>query len=104
TLGDWMTNCYVVSDGGRCWIIDAGFGPRAMLDAIDAAKLTPTQVLLTHAHVDHIAGLHDVRGRYPDIPILIHDREREFLTDASLNLSMFLAEPIIAPEPTGSLT
>lgn len=102
-LGEWMTNCYVVSEGGQCWIIDAGFDPDAMLDTIDEAKLTPTQVVLTHAHVDHIAGLHDVRKRYPDLPILIHDAEREFLTDASLNLSMYLAEPFVGPDATGSL-
>lgn len=108
TLGAWMTNCYVVSDeasggSGACWIVDAGFAPGSMLDAIDAAKLAPTQVVLTHAHVDHIAGLHAVRERYPDIPILIHEAEREFLTDASLNLSMFLDEPFVGPDATGSL-
>jgi len=105
TLGQWMTNCYVVSDeiSNVCWIVDAGFDPGPMLDAIDAAGLTPTQVLLTHAHVDHIAGLHAVRHRFPGIPILIHDAERAFLTDASLNLSMYLDEPFVGPDATGSL-
>ena len=104
-LGDWMTNCYVLSlgEGGPCWMIDAGFDPQPMLDYITQHRLTPEQVVLTHAHVDHIAGLHAVRQVYPDIPIVIHEAEREFLTDASLNLSIFLTQPIVAPEPTGLL-
>lgn len=104
TLGEWMTNCYVVVSASVCWIVDVGFEPGAMLAWIERQKLTPTQVVLTHAHVDHIGGLHEVRGRYPDIPILIHDAEREFLTDASLNLSMFMDEPFVGPDATGSLS
>ncbi|MCC6683074.1 MAG: MBL fold metallo-hydrolase [Phycisphaeraceae bacterium] len=103
TLGDWMTNCYLVSDGDLCWIVDAGFQPQPLLDAIQQQKLQPQAVVLTHAHVDHIAGLHEIRDRYPQLPILIHDNEREFLTDAALNLSLYFIDPFVGPEATGSL-
>lgn len=101
-LGAWETNCYVVSAGRSCWIVDAGFDPRPMLEHIAERRLTPRQIVLTHAHADHIAGLHDVRRAFPDIPILIHEAEHAFLTDTALNLSAFLAEPVVAPEPTGT--
>ncbi len=39
-LGDWMTNCYVVHSGTRCWFVDAGFEPQAMLDFIAQRRLT----------------------------------------------------------------
>ncbi len=103
TLGPWMTNCYVVALGKRCWIVDAGFDIEPMLDWIERQGLEPVQVILTHAHVDHIAGLWTVRKRWPDIPILIHEAEREFPGDAALNLSFALADPIVAPDPTGTL-
>ncbi len=103
-LGQWQTNCYVVHRGRQCWIVDAGFDPEPMLDFIRQHKLEPTQVVLTHAHLDHIAGLHAVRGAFPAVPILIHDSERCFLTDPSLNLSGFLDSSIIAPEATDVLT
>jgi hydroxyacylglutathione hydrolase len=104
-LGEWMTNCYIVfhKSGGPCWIIDAGFDPQPMLDFMEQEALVPQQVLLTHAHVDHIAGLEQVRAAYANLPILIHPTEMEFLTDASLNLSLMLAEPIVAPQATGVL-
>lgn len=103
-LGDWQTNCYVIHAKGssKCWIIDASFAPLKMIQYIKQSNLVPQAVLLTHAHVDHIAGLVDVRRHWPDIPILIHPAEAAFLTDPMLNLSAFLPEPIVMPEATGS--
>lgn len=103
-LGQWQTNCYVLSVGRSCWIVDAGFEPEEMLDAVAQRGLDVEQVLLTHAHLDHIAGLHAVRHRYPDVPILIHTDEQEFLTDTRLNLSAAFVEPVVAPEATGFLS
>ena len=102
-LGQWQTNCFVLSVGNDCWIVDAGFDPEPMLDAIDEQGLTVKQVVLTHAHLDHIAGLHTVRHRYPDVPILVHADEEEFLTDTRLNLSAAIIDPVVAPEATGLL-
>ncbi|MEO0476200.1 MAG: MBL fold metallo-hydrolase [Planctomycetota bacterium] len=100
TLGQWQTNCFVLSVGKACWIVDAGFDPEPMLDAIDEQGLTVERVVLTHAHLDHIAGLHTVRHRYPDVPILVHADEESFLTDTRLNLSAAIIDPVIAPEAT----
>lgn len=103
-LGPWETNCYVLSTTDGCSIIDAGFDPEPMLSHLRERGLTPQQVILTHAHVDHIAGLHEIRQAFPDVPILIHRDEQAFLTDTALNLSAFLADPVVAPEPTGTFT
>ncbi|MEM9414291.1 MAG: MBL fold metallo-hydrolase [Planctomycetota bacterium] len=103
-LGAWQTNCYVVVSGKRCAIVDAGFEPAPMLDFIEEQAFTVEKVLLTHAHLDHIGGLHAVRERYPEVPILIHADEAEFLTDTALNLSaMAGVGPVVAPEATGFL-
>lgn len=103
SLGQWQTNCYVLAVGKACWIVDAGFEPGVMLDAIAERGLKVQQVLLTHAHLDHIAGLHAVRHRHPDVPILIHADEQEFLTDTRLNLSAAFVQPVVAPEAAGLL-
>jgi glyoxylase-like metal-dependent hydrolase (beta-lactamase superfamily II) len=105
TLGDWQTNCYVVSDasrgdGGACWIIDPGFDPADVIAWIRREKLQPTHVMLTHAHLDHIAGVSDIRDQWPDIAIVIHPIERAFLTDPTLNLSAAIGIHLIAPEAT----
>jgi len=106
-LGDWMTNCYVAHVGPACaelpcWIIDAGYEPHTLIAYIKDQQLSPQQVILTHAHPDHIGGLEEIRKHWPDIPILIHPAETEFLTDPQLNLSVFLAAPLVAPPATGT--
>lgn len=104
TLGDWATNCYVLHvDSGECWIVDVGFDPQPMLAFIEHKRLTPRRIVLTHAHVDHIAGLTLARKRWPDVPIAIHEAEREFLTTPALNLSIVLEQAIVAPEADAAL-
>lgn len=102
-LGAWMTNCYVVASGDRCWLIDAGFDPEPMLDDATDRGLTVEKIILTHAHVDHVAGLAQAAARFPDVPILIHESERQFPAEPQLNLSAYLAEPISAPDPTDTV-
>lgn len=103
TLGEWMTNCYVVADGTACWIVDAGFEPEAMIDYVKRGGLTVEKIILTHAHLDHMAGLSDVHREYPKAPILIHSAEKDFLTDTFLNLSALIGMAIVGPDATGFL-
>lgn len=100
-LGPFETNCYVVTvDGSEdCWIIDAGFSPQSLIDAVSESGKKPAALILTHAHVDHIAGIGDVLEAFGPIPILIHDAEREWLGSPQLNMSTMLGLPVTAPEP-----
>lgn len=108
-LSDWATNCYLVHSPGDAdhppdaWIVDAGFEPDPLLDRLATLGITPSRVLLTHAHLDHIGGLHDIRARYPDLPIHLHAAEHDFLTDTTLNLSAFAGRPVVAPYATHTL-
>lgn len=105
TLGPYATNCYVVSPaaGGVCWIVDASFGPARIIDSIRSRGLVPQALILTHAHVDHIAGVREVLGAFPGLPLLIHEAEAAWLLDPSLNLSAFSGTPVTAPRATRTL-
>lgn len=95
-LGPFATNCYVVSapPEAECWIVDAGFDPGPMIDRVRDLGLQPVRVVLTHAHVDHIAGLDEVRRAFPGVPVCIHEAEEAWLGDPELNLSGPFGQPI----------
>jgi hydroxyacylglutathione hydrolase len=101
TLGPFATNCYVLwpSASSQCWIIDASFQPAPLIEAVREAGLTPSLLILTHAHLDHIAGVEQVRAAFADLPVLIHEAERDWLADPDLNLSSTFGLPITARPP-----
>lgn len=81
-----------------CWVVDASFSPAPILKHIQNNNLQPEILILTHAHIDHIAGVREVRAAFPALPIAIHDAERAWLGDPLLNLSSFSGQQVTAPE------
>jgi hydroxyacylglutathione hydrolase len=77
----FLSNTYLVADGegGPAFFIDAG-GPAApLIAAAERLELTPTHVLLTHHHFDHVSDVGELLGRWPELQVLISARERELL-------------------------
>jgi len=101
TLGDFQTNCHLVTVPGTraCIVVDVGQEPDAMLDAIEEARLEVHAILLTHCHMDHIAGLDEARSRLGDVPVYVHERERGFCSDPMHNLSVLSGMPVVVAEP-----
>ena len=53
--GPFQTNCYVVSNGDRAFVIDPGLGAHeAVSQLVQEQGLTIEAVVLTHGHIDHI--------------------------------------------------
>ncbi|WP_293831290.1 MBL fold metallo-hydrolase [uncultured Corynebacterium sp.] len=53
--GPFQTNCYVVSNGNRAFVIDPGMGAHeAVSQLVQEQGLTVEAVVLTHGHIDHI--------------------------------------------------
>ena len=102
-LGMWQTNCFVLfsNESKNCIIFDAGFDPQPMIDFIKDNNLTPQKILLTHAHLDHVAGVQDIRDAFPDltIPLYLHEAEKDFPSTPDLNLSGPFGMPLTAPSP-----
>jgi glyoxylase-like metal-dependent hydrolase (beta-lactamase superfamily II) len=100
-LGGYQTNCYVLrkNDAAQdCIIIDPGLEADELLEFLDEQKLNPVAVVLTHGHIDHIAGVAALRNRFPEIKVYIHKLDAEMLTEPVNNLSAmsgmtFVTEP-----------
>lgn len=81
----FLSNTYLVGDreGGSAAFIDAGGPVAPLIEAADRLSLTPTHVLLTHHHYDHVCELDQLLERWPDLPVLIHALEREHVPQAT---------------------
>ena len=62
TLGDYMTNTYIVHDDAsrECAIIDPGYQPKTILRKLEQLGLTPAAILLTHGHFDHVGAVEEL--------------------------------------------
>jgi glyoxylase-like metal-dependent hydrolase (beta-lactamase superfamily II) len=102
-LGQLDTNSYVVTsdDGTDCWVFDCPGKPEAMLEFLSGQPARPRGLFLTHAHVDHMAGLNDFRRTFPAIPVFQHQREETWLADPAANLSEWMGAPVTAAPAEG---
>jgi hydroxyacylglutathione hydrolase len=75
-------NAYLVScpDTGEAVVVDPGDGASALINSARASGLSPRAILLTHAHLDHVSGVHLVKAAF-DVPVYLHPADR-FLYDA----------------------
>ena len=74
--GDCMI--YAIADGSEYYcLIDAGTqNMDNILENIDNTTLkgrTPSTLILTHAHYDHIGAAHQFKTKFPNLKIYAHD-------------------------------
>ena len=81
----FLSNTYLVAaePGGEAFFVDAGGPMEPLLDAVQRHDLTPTHVLLTHHHHDHVSEVPALLERWPDLQVLIHPAELDQVTGAT---------------------
>jgi hydroxyacylglutathione hydrolase len=81
----WLSNTYVVADelGGSAVMVDAGGPVAPLLEYLNRGQFDLTHILLTHHHHDHIADLEAALRAHPGTPVLINERERRFVEQAT---------------------
>jgi hydroxyacylglutathione hydrolase len=62
----WLSNAYLVGDepGGSAVFVDSGAPLEPLLAAVERERLSPTHLLVTHGHADHVAGNDELVGRF----------------------------------------
>jgi glyoxylase-like metal-dependent hydrolase (beta-lactamase superfamily II) len=114
TMSDgFLTNNYLVADepGGTAVMIDAGGPVQPLLEYLQRGQLTLSHVLLTHHHHDHVSELDAVRAAFPDVPVLIHELERDQVPQAmgtlapgeTIRTGALVIEPLHTPGHTSGM-
>jgi hydroxyacylglutathione hydrolase len=62
----WLSNAYLVAaePGGEAVFVDSGAPLGPLHAAVERERLTPTHLLTTHSHPDHVAGDDELVERY----------------------------------------
>src|SRR3954471_143915 len=73
----FVSNTYLVADreGGTAFFVDAGGPVEPLVAAADRLGVTPTHVLLTHHHFDHVSEVGALKERWPSLVVLADPRE-----------------------------
>lgn len=93
--GQLMVNTYLITDSKKNGvIIDPGYDISELLREIEDKSITPSAVLLTHAHYDHVAGIPDLQKKYPDINVYLFEQDKKLLEHLDIQTEMLGAPKI----------
>jgi hydroxyacylglutathione hydrolase len=67
----WLSNAFVVGDepGGVAVFVDSGAPLEPLLELVERERLTPTHILRTHGHADHVEHEAELASRFA-IPVV----------------------------------
>jgi hydroxyacylglutathione hydrolase len=78
TVGPFQENCYVIGDGETGAIVDPGDEAARIALAVERTGLEIGQILVTHAHIDHVGAVGALADEYA-CPVLMHTEAEPML-------------------------
>lgn len=92
TVGPFAENTYLLIEGNQAILVDPGFIEdeeyELVLAPIRDDDIRLHAIVLTHAHVDHVLGLHKVLKDY-DIAVYLNNKDRYLWNNFSSQAAMF---------------
>jgi glyoxylase-like metal-dependent hydrolase (beta-lactamase superfamily II) len=106
TFNPFQENTYVVHDGTSCVIIDPGCFKSSeeeyLVNFIESNKLTLVAVLLTHGHLDHIAGLDFINRKY-GVDVYLNETDLPTFNASHLAANLYGLRGFVQPEVPNKL-
>lgn len=94
--------CPINASGG-CLLIDPGLDREAIEAALSDHRLTPSVILCTHGHFDHLGSAEHFRRRY-SIPVHLHAADVKVARASNfVMMALKLQSRIVVPEAFASL-
>ena len=82
--GMFDSNCYVLGDNGEGAVIDPGADVEDIAKVLEAHDLKLKYIILTHAHIDHITEVDNLRNAVGGVAV-VHEDDAPLLGDQLLN-------------------
>ena len=91
----FTSKTYILHQDGsdKVWLVDIG-DVDPVVAFLKEKNLTIMGVFLTHAHFDHIYGLPELVGCYPDCTVFVTEYAKNALASDKLNMSRYHEIPI----------
>ena len=88
--GPFQENSYIISDqvSNDCILIDPGDEAKKISILIDDNNLNPIAIINTHAHLDHIGAVDEIKKIY-NVPFYLHYAEKPVLESYPISCRMF---------------
>lgn len=98
-VGAFQQNCRIVKDpvSGDGVIVDPGDEPAKILAAAEASGARFTHILATHAHLDHVGAVAEVK-RALEVPFALHRGDFPLLEQLPAHGRMFGVHGLEVPE------
>ncbi len=95
-VGQLQTNCYILQSKGHALIVDPGDEPERILRFIKDIKSTPTSIVATHTHFDHVLGVDGVR-KAVKTQFVIHPEDLPMLKSMQSRVRQFMGFEVPPP-------
>jgi glyoxylase-like metal-dependent hydrolase (beta-lactamase superfamily II) len=104
TVGPFQENSYLLRDeSGAGVLIDPGDEAPRILRMARAAGATIEGIWLTHAHLDHIGAITDIKRELGDVPVLLHPDDLPLYRRAAQQAAFYGLELEQPPDPEREL-
>ena len=100
-VGQLRTNCYILQSGKEAMVVDPGDEPERIVRFVKDIPVTPTRILATHTHFDHVLGV-DVVRRAIKTPFLIHHDDLPMLESMQSRVREFMGFEVPPPPKVDS--
>lgn len=99
-LGEYESNCYVVSYNGEAIVIDPGYENNQVIPYLEQEKLILKYIFLTHGHFDHIGGVNQLKKHYAKAKVLVNEHDLIWIgeTDYNITKQKVLADEVVTFE------
>ncbi len=92
TVNPFQQNTYLITNNGKALLFDAGFFSASEFSELNKVLKAENAVLealvLTHAHIDHVIGVEQIRNDF-DVPVYLHKDDQYLWENYMSHAAMF---------------